>query len=104
LPAITPEGGRSAPGEEALDWPEIPRLMTVAGVNLICAATFIAAVGDPRARKLAILFWSTNLAIRHAERVLAAQAEASYKRLVTDQSRSPGQKSGRERDTGARMK
>ena len=31
---------------QALSWPEIRRLMTVPGVNLICAATFIAAVGD----------------------------------------------------------
>jgi len=34
--------------QQALQWPEIRRLMTVPGVNLICAATFIAAVGDPR--------------------------------------------------------
>jgi transposase len=34
--------------QQALAWPEIRRLMTVPGVNLICAATFIAAVGDPR--------------------------------------------------------
>src|SRR4051812_45225586 len=34
--------------QQALDWPEIRRLMTVPGVNLICAATVIAAVGDPR--------------------------------------------------------
>jgi transposase len=33
--------------QQALEWPEIRRLMTVPGVNLICAA-FIAAVGDPR--------------------------------------------------------
>jgi transposase len=32
--------------QQALDWPQIRRLMTVPGVNLICAATFIAAVGD----------------------------------------------------------
>jgi transposase len=32
---------------QALAWPEIRRLMTVPGVNLICAATFIAAVGNP---------------------------------------------------------
>src|SRR3954452_22101998 len=32
---------------QALEWPEIRRLMTVPGVNLICAASFIAAVGDP---------------------------------------------------------
>ena len=31
--------------QQALGWPEIRRLMTVPGVNLICAATFIAAIG-----------------------------------------------------------
>jgi transposase len=42
--------------KRALGWPEIRQLMTVPGVNLICAATFIAAVGDagrfPASRKL----------------------------------------------------
>ena len=33
--------------KQALSWPEIRRLMTVPGVNLICAASFIAAIGDP---------------------------------------------------------
>ena len=33
---------------EALRWPETRRLMTVPGVNVICAATFLAAVGDIR--------------------------------------------------------
>jgi transposase len=33
--------------QQALNWPEIQRLMTVPGVNVICAATFMAAVGDP---------------------------------------------------------
>src|SRR3954453_3128603 len=32
--------------QQALAWPEIRRLMPVPGVNLICAATFIAAIGD----------------------------------------------------------
>ncbi len=32
--------------KQALSWAEIRRLMTVPGVNLICAASFIAAVGD----------------------------------------------------------
>ena len=32
---------------QALGWPEIRRLMTVPGVNLICAATFLAAIGEP---------------------------------------------------------
>jgi transposase len=31
---------------QALDSPEVRRLMTVPGVNVICAATFLAAVGD----------------------------------------------------------
>jgi transposase len=31
---------------DALSWPEVKRLMTVPGVNVIVAATFIAAVGD----------------------------------------------------------
>ena len=31
---------------EALGWPEVRRLMTVPGVNVICAATFMAAIGD----------------------------------------------------------
>jgi transposase len=32
--------------QEALDSPQIKRLMTVPGVNVICAAIFLAAVGD----------------------------------------------------------
>ena len=199
--------------QQALSWPEIRRLMTVPGVNLICAATFIAAIGrpdrfltqrklvaylglDPKvrqsgetparsgriskrgsasarwalveaawsvvkqpgplrafyervrarrghgkaivatARKLAILFWcmlsrsedyahqrpaltkkklreleltagakprtkaaagiwSTNRAIRDAERALTEQAEVSYRRMVTDQQAGqPSRKAG----------
>ncbi len=198
---------------QALSWPEIRQLMTVPGVNLIGAASFIAAVGDanrfltsrklvaylgldPRvkqsgegparsgriskrgsasarwalveaawsavlqpgplrafyqrtkarrghgkaivatARKLAVLFWcmltrsqdydhqqpsltrkklrrleitagarkntrraagtwSTNLLMRQAERELAEQAEASYKRIVQDQQAAgPARKAG----------
>ncbi len=33
--------------QQALAWPEIRRLMTVPGVNLVCAATYIAAIGKP---------------------------------------------------------
>src|SRR4051794_1184760 len=33
---------------DALNWPEARRLMTVPGVNMIVAATFLAAVGDVR--------------------------------------------------------
>jgi transposase len=32
--------------QQALNWPEILRLMTIPGVNVICAASFMAAVGD----------------------------------------------------------
>jgi transposase len=45
--------------QQALSWPEIRRLMTVPGVNLICAASFLAAIGEPSrfmtSRKLAYL-------------------------------------------------
>jgi transposase len=34
--------------QAALGWPEIRRLMTVPGVNVIVAATFLAAIGDIR--------------------------------------------------------
>jgi len=34
--------------KQALSWPEIRRLMTVPGVNLISEASFIAAIGDPK--------------------------------------------------------
>jgi hypothetical protein len=39
-----------------------------------------------------------------AERELARQAETSYKRMVQDQRAGARRESGRERDTGARMK
>jgi transposase len=64
---------------EALDSAEIRRLMTVPGVNVICAATFMAAVGD----------------IRDAELQLARQAESSYARMVRDwQAATPAAKVG----------
>ena len=34
--------------QQALAWLEIRRLMTVSGVNLICAASFLGAIGEPR--------------------------------------------------------
>src|SRR5215218_7305206 len=130
---------------EALGWPEIKRLMTVPGVNVIVAAcwstvrqpgpiaAFYARVKAKRghsiaivasARKLACLFWclltrgedyayaqpslttkkmrrleitagaprrqggrdvwSTNTAMRQAERELALQAQRAYERTVAD--------------------
>jgi len=42
--------------QDALQWPEVARLMTVPGVNVIVASTFLAAIGDirrfPSSRKL----------------------------------------------------
>jgi transposase len=55
--------------------------------------------------------WATRQRMRQAERQLAEQAEASYKRMVSDWQAARPEKtkpagpreSGRERDTGARM-
>jgi transposase len=46
LPVEERESVERLIARQALNWPEIRRLMTVPGVNLICAATFIAAIGD----------------------------------------------------------
>ena len=51
--------------------------------------------GAPKYTKAARGIWSSNQAIRQAERELAAQAETSYKRLVTDQrAAAPARKVG----------
>ena len=51
--------------------------------------------GAPKYTKAARGIWSSNQAIRQAERELAAQAESSYKRLVTDQrAAAPARKVG----------
>ena len=51
--------------------------------------------GAPKYAKTARGTWSTNDAMRQAERELAAQAEASYKRLVKDQrAGAPARKVG----------
>ena len=51
--------------------------------------------GASKYAKTARGVWSSNAAIRRAERELAAQAEASYKRLVKDQqAAAPARKVG----------
>jgi hypothetical protein len=51
--------------------------------------------GAPKHAKTARGIWSSNQAIRQAERQLAQQAEASYKRLIQDQqARAPARKVG----------
>jgi hypothetical protein len=51
--------------------------------------------GAPKYAKTARGTWSSNDAIRQAERELAQQAEASYKRMVTDQQAgAPARKVG----------
>jgi transposase len=47
--------------------------------------------------------WATRQQMRTAERELAQQAEASYRRMVTDWQAAAAKRGGRERDTGARM-
>jgi hypothetical protein len=51
--------------------------------------------GAPKYTDAAVGIWSSNRAIRHAERQLAEQAETSYKRLVQDQQAgAPAKKVG----------
>ena len=51
--------------------------------------------GAPKYAKTPRGIWSSNLAIRQAERQLAEQAEASYKRIVKDrQAAAPARKAG----------
>jgi putative transposon-encoded protein len=51
--------------------------------------------GAPKYAKTARGTWSTNVAMRDAERQLAEQAEASYKRMVKDwQAGAPARKVG----------
>ena len=60
--------------------------------------------GAPKYTRATAGTWSTNLMTRDAERALAEQAELSYKRMIQDQQAGcPGTKSGRERDTRARI-
>jgi hypothetical protein len=62
----------------------------------------LTAGAKPRT-KAAAGIWSTNRAIRDAERALTLQAEISYQDGHRPAGRSPREKSGRERDTGARI-
>src|SRR5436189_221656 len=102
--------------QQARNWPEIRRVMTVPGVNVIGAAIFLAGIwhahqqpapttnelrrlqttaGAPARKRKPSGVWVTHQRMRQAERQLAAQAEASYKRLVTDrQAAAPTRKVG----------
>ena len=51
--------------------------------------------GAPKYAKTARGVWSSNVAIRQAERQLAEQAEASYRRMLKDrQAAAPARKAG----------
>ena len=68
---------RRAPARRMLSWPEAKRLMTVPGVNLIAAASFLAAVGDiarfgSSSKPSGV--WVTHQKMRQAEKQRAAQA------------------------------
>ena len=82
--------------QQALAWPQIRRLMTVPGVNLICAATFIAAVGDARrfltSRKL-VAYLGLDPKVRQSatrRRAAAASASAARRPRAGRSSRRPG--------------
>ena len=75
--------------KQALAWPEVLRLMTVPGVNVQTAATFMASVGDidrfPSARKLVSYLGldprvrqSGNSAARHGRISKAGASEARH--------------------------
>jgi transposase len=89
--------------KQALDSPEIRRLMTVPGVNMITAATFVASVGDirrfPSPRKLASYLGldpkvrqSGNEPARHGRisKAGAAQARHVLGEVAWKVSRTPG--------------
>jgi transposase len=65
---------------QALSWPEIRRLMTVPGVNLICAATFLAAIGEPSrfmaSRKL-VAYLGLDPKVRQSGEALARSGRIS---------------------------
>jgi len=63
----------------------------------------LTAGAKPRT-KAAAGIWSTNRAIRDAERALTEQAEVSYKRMVTDQQAGrPSRKVGASATPEARI-
>jgi transposase len=83
---------------EALSWPEVKRLMTVPGVNVIVAATFMAAVGDihrfPDRRKLTgYLGLDPRVPSRaQALRATAASPSRARPRRATRSSRRAGRR------------
>ena len=82
--------------QQALEWPEIRRLMTVPGVNLICAATFIAAVGDPPGSSPAASWSPTSAWTRRSaspatrRRAAGGSASAARRPRAGRWSRPPG--------------
>ena len=88
---------------QALEWPELRRLMTVPGVNLIVAATFLGAIGDirrfPGGRQLTAYLGldprvrqSGNGPTRHGK--ISKQGSAPVRKTLVEASwsavRSPG--------------
>ena len=71
---------------EALSWPEVKRLMTVPGVNVIVAATFVAAVGEirrfPDRRKLTA-YLGLDPRVRQSGVSTAAHGHISKQRSVS---------------------
>ena len=89
--------------QDALQWPEVARLMTVPGVNVIVASTFLAAIGDirrfPSSRKLVGYLGldpkvrqsgSTPAAHGHISRQGSAQARHALVEASWSTIRQPG--------------
>ena len=78
---------------DALNWPEVTRLMTVPGVNVIVAATFMAAVGDirrfPDRRKL-VAYLGLDPKVRQS-----GDAPATHGHISKQGSAAPATRSSR---------
>ena len=83
-------------GKQALVWPEVLRLMTVPGVNVQTAATFMASVGDIRrfssARQL-VSYLGLDPRVRQSgngPRATAGSPKPAPPKRGTCSARSPG--------------
>src|SRR4051812_46988875 len=101
---------------DALSWPEVKRLMTVPGVNVIVAATFMAPVGDIRRfgdRRKLTAYLGLDPKVRQSgagpanRGHISKQGSNSARHALVEACRRlashPASNGGRECDTGARI-
>ena len=91
---------------QALESPELRRLLTVPGVNVICAATFLAAVGDirrfPTSRKLVGYLGLTRASTSPAAR--RPRADGSPSRARPPRAGRSSRRPGRPSSSPARLR